>query len=394
MSDIEFYLGTKLKVTLGIALALVFIIGVASVVAQTAPVGCRQGVFHFGQKTILACTPSGLFKATANNWQKIFPASGWSEVRAIDDSLIYLYDAYGTHEVRRSVDGGETWDVTGINPFANPAGMDHIFPSPVSGTLFLGTWDLPFSDSYARGVFKSSDAGLTWTKVLTGGNGRYVAVSPWFAQDGTAFAALDEYHAALGIWKTVDKGETWFPVDNGLYVGGCIPGHLWVAVSPQFPQDQTAFTSDCMGFYKTVNGGQIWSKIADITLYEAVAFSPNYSRDQTLLIGDHDSGLFLSQDGGLSQKKILSGSVWAWGLRFQGPLGTSTVLPAPPPSAPYHVYLPLVNHNANALEFWAVIPKGQPIQCYLYRSRDYGATWEEVPVFEATHWVYLPIGRR
>jgi hypothetical protein len=382
-----------MRITLRIALSMSVILAgltiVLSATAQATPVSCASGNFQFGQDLILACSSTELFKAiNENKWQMIHPVSFRMEVKASPDNTIYLYEAYEIHELRRSLDAGQTWELMGTPPFANFAGNDHIFPSPVSGTLFLGTWDLPFSDSYARGVFKSLNSGLTWTKVLTGGNGRYVAVSPGFAQDGTAFAALDEYHASLGIWKTVDEGETWFPVNNGLYVGGCIPGQLWVVVSPQFPQDQTAFTSDCTGFYRTINGGQVWSKIAGAVINEAVALSPNYNNDQTLLIGNHDTGLYLSQDGGVSQKQIWSGSVFAWGVRRQAPVGTA--LTSPPPSATYRTYLPIVSDNANALEFWMVVPKGQPIQCYLYRSRDYGVTWEEVAVFEASHWMYLP----
>jgi hypothetical protein len=371
-----------------ILLAVVAIHGRAEPLSSSASVACSQGVFYVGQSLVLACRPDGrLFKATDTGWHELSQSISGTQLTVAPDGVIYSYSVF-THQTHRSFDGGETWQLMGQFPYAQNQDGVSLSASPISGTVFIGMGT--FVSQY-RGIFKSIDAGVTWSQVLSTDEAGPVSYSPTFAQDGTAFAPLADYHYSAGIWKTTDWGDTWAPVNNGLYTGGSMSGHLWVAVSPQFPQDQTAFTSDDTGFYKTIDGGQTWFKIANLVLSDPVALSPNYSRDQTLLIGDGDYSLFLSQDGGLSQKEIWSGRVWAWGIRLQGSFGTSTVPPAPPPSAPYQVYLPLVNHNADALEFWAVAPKGQPIQCYLYRSRDYGATWEEVAVFEASHWAYLPV---
>jgi hypothetical protein len=45
------------------------------------------------------------------------------------------------------------------------------------------------------------------------------------------------------------------------------------------------------------------------------------------------------------------------------------------------------------LEFWLVRlwPAGNSVECYLYRSYDFGVTWEELFVFEPAHWLYLPL---
>lgn len=381
---------SRFKIIWIMALSLAGLAVTSGALAQTTPVGCAPERFQFGQETVLACTPAGLFKALNGNWKKIYPAALRTEVRKESDDSLYLFDPYDTHMLRRSVDGGQNWEVMGTPPFSNYEGRDHIFPSPVSGTIFLGDWDYPFSNRYARGVFKSTNGGITWTKVLSGGNGNYVSASPDFAVDGTAFAALDEYHYSLGIWKTVDWGETWFPVNQGLYTGGCISGHAWVVVSPQFSQDQTAFTSDCTGLYKTIDGAQSWSLIAGMALYDAPAFSPAYRYDQTLIVGN-DNGLLLSQDGGLSYQQIWNGAAFAWGIRYQGGFESPVVTASLPVSAPYQIYVPVV-YGTPALEFWvsAAIVEPSGFHCYLFRSRDYGVTWEEVPVFEATQWTYLP----
>lgn len=385
----------------GLLFVLSVVEGLAGPLLVRAPLGRQtttwslspQGIacyysHYFGQDLVLIARYGGeLFKATNEGWQALSPPAGWSDVQVTPDGTIYLYGSY-THEIHRSTDGGETWVLTGKVPFTAGEGMNHLFASPVPDLLFLGVWDTPFFPLY-KGVYKSTDAGATWKRVLEGGNGRGVDFSPDFAQDGTAFAALDEYHASVGIWKTTDWGETWFPVHNGLHIGGCVYSYQWVTVSPQFPQDQTAFTADETGLYKTTNGGESWFKIGSSTPPTSVVFSPNYIHDQILLAGHISLGLYLSHDGGQSWQYLWKGGVYDTGIRRLGPYGPPP--PSPPPPGPYRVYLPLVGHNAGALEFWFAGQTEYFSDCYLYRSRDDGATWEQLAVFEASHWLYLPL---
>ena len=128
------------------------------------------------------------------------------------------------------------------------------------------------------------------------------------------------------------------------------------------------------------------------TVFWSAAFSPLYATDHKLLVGREDTGLFLSRNGGQSFEQVLSGYVGAWGVRQQGPFESMTA--APVPSGPYRVYLPLVSHESTALEFWVIRPTGLFGDCYLYRSRDEGVTWKEIPVLEASNWIYLPISHR
>jgi photosystem II stability/assembly factor-like uncharacterized protein len=297
---LRFLTGTSIIIaTMGVA----SFVATASLTSQGAPVCHVAEVFYFGQNLVLVCTPEGLFKATDEGWRLIFAPSGWSEVKVTLGGTIYLYDDSKTLEIRRSVDGGETWTLMGKTPLIpDTEQYGHIFPSPASDIVFLGVGDAPFIPD-VQGVYKSTDGGATWRRVLEGGNGNWVSFSLDFAQDGIAFAALSEYHTSLGIWKTEDWGETWFPVNDGLYVGTSFYGHGWVVVSPQFPQDQTAFTSDWTGLYKTTNGGESWFVLEEWASPSLMVFSPDYIHDQILLRID-PAGLGLSQDGGQTWRVI------------------------------------------------------------------------------------------
>lgn len=378
-----------LKLALSLALAATSLFIVLHVSAHTAAVSCASAWFHFGQDLVLACDSTGqLYRASDTNWQAITAPLQSAAVTVAPDDTVYLY----SQTLWRSTDKGHSWELVGQ---PSPYFFD-VFPSPVSGTLFLTVRNIPAAAAPGAdpwwGILKSTNGGLTWTQVLTDGSGQYISISPGFASDGTAFASPGYYHGALGIWKTTDGGDTWVPVNNGLQTGvQCLGPHPWVVVSPQFSQDQTAFTSDCTGLFKTTNGGQSWVKVNDIAPYTAPALSPNYRSDQILVADDRWSGLWLSHDGGQTFAQVRSDTVYASGIRYQLPFEPAGVTTTPPISAAWQVYVPAIYATPD-LEFWAVAknaPSSTP--CYLYRSRDYGQTWQEVPVLEATSWAYLPV---
>jgi hypothetical protein len=231
---------TKAVWTIGwLAYALIGLIPFVAYASPVPPTPISWADF-LSQNQIWVCMPDGkLFKATLDGWQMIMPQfCGPYEITSTSDGTFYIYN-FDTYEIYHSTNGGETWFLTGKVP-AIPLSTQggHIFPSPKPSVIFLGATDAPFVPDW-RGVYKSTDSGATWKRVLANGDGNWVDFSPGFAQDGTAFAAITEYHASLGIWKTTNWGETWFPVTTGLYTGTMPWGVTWVAVSPQFPQDQT-----------------------------------------------------------------------------------------------------------------------------------------------------------
>ncbi len=339
------------------------------------PVRCAHQQFHFGQDTLLVTSQEGqLFRMDGATWQVLPTPSGWGDVRdtisVTPDGSIYLFNG----AIYRSTDGGTSWNLIGQAP-ATGGLFGDLSPSPVPNLLFIGA-TLP--GPATNELYRSIDGGVNWSKV---GNGGKVEFSPNFAEDGVAFTTLIYYHGlVLGVWKTVDWGQTWFQASNGLSPN--MYGFVGIAVSPQFSIDHTVFSvPGGWLLQKTTDGGATWFKINELTVSGPPALSPGYGRDQTFVVGQGQN-LALSQDGGRTLTPIwdkANGSAEVWGVRRQDPPTAPPAPPVPPPAA-HRYYLPLMLSGPPPLEFWLVAQEAASGDCYLYRSRDDGASWQEIAV--------------
>ncbi len=161
-------------------------------------------------------------------------------------------------------------------------------------TLFIGTRQL--------GLFMSDDGGQTWQHLWHPKRSiESLAVSPDYANDRTIFASL----LKDGVFKSTDGGTTWLPAKEGLTWSG--PGGFpaeqsvaFLEISPDYAQDATLFAGSVDGLYKTEDGGESWSEVPEFDgkFVVAVAVSPDYAADRTVLISVKGMGLFKSEDGG------------------------------------------------------------------------------------------------
>ena len=132
-------------------------------------------------------------------------------------------------------------------------------------------------------ILRSTDGGLNFS-VVGNVNGQpvvYLAISPDFAADKTLYAGVKD-----GIYKTVDGGSTWQPVNNGIPP---MQEESKLAISPNYKVDQTVFAGTTTGLFVTRDGGKSWRKLAGTTdgndgYVEDVAISPNYQSDLTLIM--------------------------------------------------------------------------------------------------------------
>jgi photosystem II stability/assembly factor-like uncharacterized protein len=218
--------------------------------------------------------------------------------------------------IYKSTDGGETWNNSGLKDseriskiLVDPRNSDTVFACAV-GHL----WD----DSNERGVYKTTDGGKTWRKVLAGANAAtgcgMLAMSPQDPQ--TIYASLWDFRRQAwtfrsggpgsGLFKSTDAGEHWTEVTAANAKG--LPakpyGRIAVAVAPSKPQVVYAMIeSKDSALFRSDDGGQNWTHL-DASQF--MVWRPFYFGNLIVDPKDEnrvfkvDAGLLLSVNGGKS----------------------------------------------------------------------------------------------
>lgn len=159
------------------------------------------------------------------------------------------------------------------------------------GTIFAGS---------VNGVLRSDDRGATWKRTGPAGES-LVAISPEYATDGTVMAGTPD-----GLFVSRDRGLSWSPV--GLPAPGKVEA---LAISPAFGSDHTVLLSVTgTGLFRSTDGARTFAAtgadllrdnhvIADFTnpTGTPLQFSPDYARDHTVF-GYASQMVVRSTDGG------------------------------------------------------------------------------------------------
>ena len=225
----------------------------------------------------------GIWKSTSGGikWEPIFDDYGAASIGAIDifqknPSIIWAGTGEGNPRnsqtsgagVYKSIDGGRSWTLMGLEGTRN---IHRVIIHPEDpNTVFVGAQGSAWGDSEDRGVFKTTDGGKTWEKILyvntRTGIGDMV-MDP--TNPDKIFAAMWEFRrwpwffksggAGSGLYMTLDGGDTWKRLDdeNGLPEGDF--GRIGVAIAPSKPDVVYAHVeSKKNGIYRSDDGGFTW----------------------------------------------------------------------------------------------------------------------------------------
>jgi photosystem II stability/assembly factor-like uncharacterized protein len=212
--------------------------------------------------------------------------------------------------VWKSSDAGKTWTHVGLdetehigNMWVDPRNPDVVLVAALGKT---------YSKNAERGVFKTTDGGKNWRKVLykddvTGavdlvfaaGNPKIGYAAMWEHYTAPGARAAIESNGFAGVFKTSDGGETWTQLTEGLPSGRL--GRIGVAVNAD---GQKVFAivggAGSGGLYRSEDGGARWSKstqdsrITGSGYFSRVFLDPKNSD----VVYVAQTSLYRSEDGG------------------------------------------------------------------------------------------------
>jgi len=219
--------------------------------------------------------------------------------------------------VYRSTDGGVSWKRMGLKKSQHIAKI--IIHPDDSNIIYVACQGPLWSAGGDRGLFKSTDAGTTWTKIL--GGGPYTGVNDAVMHPKNPNILYAATHQRLrnvavlvnggpetGIHKTTDGGKTWTALKKGLPSEDM--GSIGLAISPQYP-DVVYATIELAhrkgGFFRSDNGGGSWEKRNS---YLSGGTGPHYY--QELFACPHkfdrvyqmDVRIHVTEDGGQTFKQV------------------------------------------------------------------------------------------
>jgi photosystem II stability/assembly factor-like uncharacterized protein len=248
-----------------------------------AGVPSQPNVFYVGQVN------GGVWKSDdyGRTWNPIFDREPTQSIGAIavaasDPNIIYVATGEGLHRpdlsvgngIYKSTDAGKSWTHLGlVDGQQIPAlAVDPRDPNKV----FAAVLGHPYGPSQERGIYRSTDGGQNWQKVIskdenTGGsdveidpsNPDVIYASMWEVREGPWEDGNEFNGSGGGLFKSTDGGATWHPLTNGLPKD---LSQIYVAIAPSDPRRLYATLATASGklnVYRSDDAGDSWSQITN-----------------------------------------------------------------------------------------------------------------------------------
>jgi len=292
-------------------------------------------VVHSNPDIMYAGTASGgLWKSTSGGvkWTPIFDNEATASIGAVaiqqsNPSVIWVGTGEGNprnslnggYGIYKSLDGGKNWHLMGLEKTRH---IHRVIIDPTNpNTVYAAAIGSPWGVHPERGVYKTTDGGKTWAKILytnpksgaadlvmdpQNPNKLIAAMwehkrDPWFFKSGGV---------GSGLYRTYDGGDTWKKItaDEGLPEGEL--GRIGIAIAPSKPDIIYALIeAKKNALYKSNDGGDSWKMVSDNM--DEIGNRPFYYAD-IYVDSENENRLFsiftyvnVSEDGGKSFSQLM-----------------------------------------------------------------------------------------
>lgn len=169
-----------------------------------------------------------------------------------------------------STNGGSTWKHSGLTSTQT---ISRVRIDPTDDkTIFIAALGAIYGPTKDRGVFKSTDGGSSWRKVLFESekagaidlefnpeNHQIMYAATWEAWR-TAYS-LNSGGPGSKMWKSTDGGETWKDISRNQGLPKGVLGKMDITISPSNPKRMWAIIeAEDGGIFRSDDGGDTWTK--------------------------------------------------------------------------------------------------------------------------------------